>query len=101
MSKEEIIEKVKGMNQDDAAFALFYVIITQNGYYDNIRKYGQSYEGGIAQVAAELCDKYEKTTDWLTQYRFLDTIEDTLASDEANLKMRVDELVDSIEWEYI
>lgn len=77
MTKETIKSKVVGMNEEDAFFGLFYIILTKNGYYDNIRNFAESYDGGIDEVVADIQNCYDESTE--TPYSFLDSIEDYLA----------------------
>ena len=93
MTAEKIKDKINGMNEGDAFYALFSVIISQNGYYDNLRDYSEKYDGGLEQMISDVCKTYDYSE--ITPYAFLDAIEDYLACKERD-NMTIAEIVDEI-----
>ena len=93
MRTEEIKNKIREMCEEDAFFTLFYVVLKKNNYYDNIRKFAESYEGGFDKVVADIQSCYDNSAK--TPYEFLDAIEDYLAACP-DCTLTIGEIVDEI-----
>ena len=70
------------MNEDEAFALLFNTILTENGYYDNTRAWARKHST-VEDVADRLSVLYLRDSrgDYLSPYKFLDAVEDAIASD--------------------
>ena len=84
------------LTEDEVFCGLLYTIIKRNSYYDNLRKYAQSYEGGMEQLVLDLRKQYDYCE--LSPYTFLNKFEEELENNSFIWNVDIETMSDSLDF---